>query len=149
MRLRYLIAIIAILLTIALIVSCAKQVAEMNEVEEPEMVILPEDMKPVVEEKPIPVIERPVKEFSVSARQWTFEPTQIVVNQGDLVKLKLKTLDIQHGFQIREFGVEEALNPGEEVTVEFIANRKGTFTYRTHIISGRPSSGMFGQFIVR
>ena len=70
-----------------------------------------------------------VKEFVMTAKQWEFVPETIKVNQGDKIKLKITSTDVAHGFSLNEFGINEILEPGKTVEVEFIADKRGTFNF--------------------
>ncbi|MFA6533276.1 MAG: hypothetical protein WCT22_04760, partial [Patescibacteria group bacterium] len=41
-----------------------------------------------------------VKEFTMTAKQWAFDPAIITVKQGDKVKINIKSIDVTHGFAI-------------------------------------------------
>ena len=71
----------------------------------------------------------PVKEFSMIAKKWQFDPSTINVKQGDKVRLKIKSIDVTHGFSLLDFNVNENLAPEKEVVVEFIADKKGEFSF--------------------
>ena len=47
-----------------------------------------------------------VKEFTLTAKNWAFDPPLITVKQGDKVKLNVKSIDVTHGFAIPEFNVK-------------------------------------------
>ena len=64
-----------------------------------------------------------VKEFTVTAKSWAFEPEVITVKQGDKVKLKIKSIDVTHGFALPDFDVKIDLVPNKEETVEFTADK--------------------------
>ena len=69
-----------------------------------------------------------VKEVSVIAERFEFTPNRIEVTLGDHVKITVRSADGTHGFQIKRFGVKATVpRDGEPVTVEFDANRQGTF----------------------
>src|SRR3989338_4207391 len=70
-----------------------------------------------------------VKSFDIIARQFEFDPGTIEVNAGDTVELHLKSEDVTHGFRLAEFGINEELEPGKEVGVTFVADKKGTFRF--------------------
>ncbi len=57
-------------------------------------------------------------------------------------------MDVPHGFKLKEFGIDEKLNPGEEVTVEFIANKTGEFEFYCNVQCGAGHSDMRGKLIV-
>lgn len=90
-----------------------------------------------------------VKEFSVEAFNWGFKPESIEVNQGDRVKITAKSTDVDHGFAIKEFGVNLKLKPGEEKSVEFVADKKGTFTMYCSVYCGEGHREMKGVLVVK
>ena len=92
--------------------------------------------------------ESQVREFEVVAKRWNFDPKIITVNEGDKVILNVKSLDVTHGFSIQNFGVSETLNPGKTTKIEFIADKKGTFTFFCNVYCGSGHSGMSGTLIV-
>ncbi len=89
-----------------------------------------------------------VKEFTMTAKQWAFEPSEIRVTKGDTVKLKIKSVDVEHGFKLPDFGVDANLQPGQEVTVQFTADKAGTFTFSCNVFCGSGHSEMEGTLIV-
>ena len=89
-----------------------------------------------------------VKEFTMIAKKWAFEPSEIRVSKGDIVKLKIKSVDVEHGFKLPDFGVDANLQPGQEVTVEFTADKAGTFTFSCNVFCGSGHSEMEGTLIV-
>jgi len=89
-----------------------------------------------------------VVEIDMVAKQWDFTPATITVNEGDKVKLNIRSVDVTHGFAIFEFGVNERLTPGNTVNVEFTADRAGEYTFLCTVPCGRGHGGMRGKLIV-
>ena len=89
------------------------------------------------------------KEFEIIAKQWEFDPPLIEVNKGDKVELHMESIDVRHGLTILEFGVAETLELGEDVHVEFIADKSGTFNFFCHISCGKGHNGMRGLLVVK
>mgnify|MGYP001611207042 CR=1 FL=1 len=94
------------------------------------------------------IIESAVKEFDITAKKWDFTPSTITVNQGDKVILHITSTDVKHGFGLTDFGVKGDLNPGETTTIEFTADKKGTFTFFCSVQCGSGHSEMKGKLIV-
>lgn len=94
------------------------------------------------------VLTGETKEFTIEAFQFDFNPNKIEVNLGDRVIIKVTSTDVPHGFSIKEYGIKEYLNLGSEVTVDFIADKKGTFTFYCSVICGIRHGTMRGQLIV-
>lgn len=72
----------------------------------------------------------------------------ITVHQGQRVVIELRTLDITHGFAIDELNVKTYVPPGETVTVSFVADRAGNFTYYCPVFCGVGHPYMHGIFQV-
>ncbi len=89
-----------------------------------------------------------VKEFTLTAKNWAFDPPLITVKQGDKVKLNVKSIDVTHGFAIPEFNVKVDLLPNKEETIEFVADKKGEFTFFCSVICGEGHKNMKGKLVV-
>lgn len=90
-----------------------------------------------------------VKTIDVMASRFKFEPETISVVEGDRVRLRLRSADRTHGIGIKAFQVK-ALIPkvGEDVTVEFVADRAGTFDITCSEYCGTGHSAMKGKLVV-
>jgi hypothetical protein len=53
----------------------------------------------------------------------------IRIKQGELVTLRLTSMDVVHGFNLSYYNVSETLYPGEITTVEFLADKSGEFEF--------------------
>ncbi len=96
-------------------------------------------------------IEKPkeeIKEFDITAKTFEFNPSIIRVNKGDRVKLIIKSTDVTHGFEIKEYNIRETLYPNEPVTVEFTADKAGEFIFKCNIPCGSGHKEMNGKLIV-
>lgn len=99
-------------------------------------------------EEPL-IVKAPVKTFNVTARQWVFEPAKITVSQGDKVKLVVQSTDVAHGIGIPDFNVSSRLEPGKTTTLEFIADKTGTFSFFCTVFCGDGHSTMRGSLVVQ
>ena len=88
------------------------------------------------------------KEIIMKAFQFDFDPNIVEVNLGDRVIIKVTSTDVPHGFGIREYNINEYLSPGQEVTIDFIADKKGTFTFYCSVACGGGHGAMRGKLIV-
>ena len=88
------------------------------------------------------------KEFNMVARNWEFQPNVIEVNQGDKVILNIESEDITHGIYIQDYNINKRIEPGETTTVEFVADKEGTFTFGCSVPCGMGHRNMVGQLIV-
>ncbi len=89
-----------------------------------------------------------VKVFTMTAKRWEFDPNVIRVKQGDRVRLLVTSQDVTHGFSLPDFNVNETLPPGQTVTIEFTADRQGTFEFRCSVFCGEGHRGQRGTLIV-
>ncbi len=63
-----------------------------------------------------------------------WEPEYITVDKGDTVRLRIIGQDVVHGFAIGRLGIDTGpIIPGEAVTVEFVADEVGQFTYYCNV----------------
>ena len=89
------------------------------------------------------------KEFNIIAKQWDFSPSTITVNEGDNVILNIESIDVTHGFSLLSFGVSEQLVSGNTVKIEFVADKKGTFSFFCNVFCGSGHIGMKGTLVVQ
>lgn len=92
----------------------------------------------------------PVREFSITARRFVFEPATIEVAEGDRVRLVVRSDDGTHGFAIKKLKIEtEVPRGGEPVTVEFVAARAGRFEVSCSEYCGKGHKGMKAWLVVQ
>jgi len=113
-------------------------------IEEPPPIPEPPEIQPV----PTPEPQSAVKEFTMTATKWDFTPSTITVNEGDTVKITITSTDVAHGFQLRDFNINERLDPNQPVTIEFVADKAGTFSFKCNVPCGSGHSTMDGTLIV-
>lgn len=87
-------------------------------------------------------------EIKMTAKRYAFDPSVVKVKQGDHVKLVITALDREHGIKIPAFNIDEKLPKGEPVTVEFTADKAGTFPFQCSHVCGLGHHKMKGQLIV-
>jgi heme/copper-type cytochrome/quinol oxidase subunit 2 len=104
--------------------------------------------------------------FTITARQYAYDPSTITVNKGDRVQIRLASTDVTHGFYLEGYDIDAkvrredptfwlrrpsqkgaAYQPVQEIT--FAANRMGKFHYRCSITCGYMHPFMNGVLIVR
>ncbi len=92
---------------------------------------------------------RTVREVSVIAERFEFQPSRIEVEQGDHVKITVRSADGTHGFEIRRFGIHAKVpRDGEPITVEFDADRAGTFEIKCFEYCGMGHRRMKATLVV-
>ena len=89
-----------------------------------------------------------VKEFTVSGGEFYYEPSALAVKKGDKVRIVFKNADGFHDFRIDELGVAtKKINDGQTDTVEFTADKVGSFEYYCSVGKHR-QMGMKGTLTV-
>jgi cytochrome c oxidase subunit 2 len=90
-----------------------------------------------------------VREIQVTAKKYEFDPSVITVKQGEQVKLIITSQDTTHGFALKAYGINKKLAKGKPVTVEFTANKAGSFPFRCSVFCGMGHRRMKGMLIVK
>jgi len=85
-----------------------------------------------------------IKEITINGANYKFSPDEIHVNQGDTVELSLENSAGGHGLEITELGVRLA----SDGTAEFVADKKGTYTFSCLVPCGAGHKKMTGKIIV-
>ena len=86
--------------------------------------------------------EREVKTFRIDAYSYGYDPQTIEVDKGDKVKILVNNTDTLHGISIPEFEVS-----GDQ-RLEFVADKKGSFTWDCANYCGIGHRSMTGTLIV-
>jgi plastocyanin len=96
--------------------------------------------------------EPSVKEITVRAFQFGYDPETIEVNVGDTVRISAYTSDAPHGFALPEFGFDLGIastDPNNPDTAEFVADKAGEYRFYCSIPCGKGHKGMSGKLIVK
>jgi heme/copper-type cytochrome/quinol oxidase subunit 2 len=88
------------------------------------------------------------REFTLNAREYRFSPDRVEVSQDDLVKLTIVSGDVAYGFTLDEYRLSRRVPAGGSTTVEFHANRPGTFTFYSNLTNDPRHAQMRGQLTV-
>ena len=95
-----------------------------------------------------PASPSPTHEIKMTARKYEFDPSAITVKKGERVKLLITALDRDHGFKLEVFGINQKLKKGETATVEFTADKTGTFLFQCSEFCGFGHGRMKGKLVV-
>ncbi len=96
-----------------------------------------------------PATEQDYKEFTIWMRQFEFVPAVISVEQGEYVRINVKSADVTHGFYIDGYDVNVKVNGSQSESFEFVADKAGTFKIRCSAACGPFHPFMAGKFVVR
>lgn len=101
---------------------------------------------------PLPSLEVPdnpnLKTFTVEGSNFAFSQSAINVKKGDVVKIVFKVSQGMHDLVVDGYDVStRVINAGETDTIEFTADREGTFEYYCSLSNHR-ALGMKGELTV-
>lgn len=88
------------------------------------------------------------KTFTVAGKNYSFTPSEIRVKKGDKVKIVFTNSGGFHDWVIDEFNARtKQIGSGQTDTVEFVADKVGTFEYYCSVGNHR-QMGMKGNLVV-
>jgi cytochrome c oxidase subunit 2 len=87
-------------------------------------------------------------EITMTAQKYKFSPNLITVKKDDHVKLVITALDRDHGFRLDAFKVNQKLKKGKPTTIEFTADKAGTFPFQCSDFCGMGHGKMKGKLVV-
>lgn len=88
------------------------------------------------------------REIQVTAKKYEFDPGTITVKKGEHVKLTITAIDHDHGFKLEAFQIDQLLKKGQATTIEFTADKAGTFPFHCSHFCGMGHAKMKGQLVV-
>ena len=90
------------------------------------------------------------KVVRITAERFTFSPSRIKVKQGTEVEFIVSSEDTDHGFRIPAAHIDAAIpQDGKgELTVRFVANKKGKYVFECSRPCGAGHNLMRGLIIV-
>lgn len=94
-------------------------------------------------------VENGVRIINVKASRYKFEPDTIVVKLGEKVRLLITATDVSHGLTLPDFNVNVVVDAKKTGSVEFMADKKGTFHAHCAVYCGPGHGHMHAHFIVR
>jgi len=94
------------------------------------------------------------REIDIKAFMFGYDPSEIVVNQGDTVLIRFSSLDVSHGFYIDGYEIKTEIiqNDGAESNetreLMFVADKAGVFRFRCTLTCGYFHPFMIGKLRV-
>ena len=91
-----------------------------------------------------------VKELKIEAYNFGFRVlNDVQINKGDTVKLTVSSSEGTHGLAMPDYNIDlSPIAPGESKTIEFTADKSGTFTYFCNVPCGPGHRSMTGTLTV-
>lgn len=101
-----------------------------------------------VSKTPTPTLVPAVKVFNISAKPFEFSMKEIKVKKGDTVRILFANTEGTHDWVIDQFKARTpVIQAGKTATVEFVADKSGTFEYYCSVANHR-QMGMKGNLVV-
>ena len=97
---------------------------------------------------PVPAAPLQARTFEIDARQFAYSPSEIHVNQGDKVIIRLVSTDVVHGLYVDGYKVSVVADPGQTETLTFTADNPGSFRFRCQVTCGAMHPFMIGKLTV-
>lgn len=92
-------------------------------------------------------------EVAMTAIRSHYEPEIVEVNKGDRVILNLtnleRTYDATHGFALPGYNITSSIEAGETVTLDFVADKEGVFSFYCTEFCSALHLEMAGYFLVK
>ena len=87
----------------------------------------------------------------ILAERFFFVPSRIKMNSGEVVELRIRSADTNHGFRIRKAGINIVVpKRGKgEARVRFRAGKKGLYAFECSKACGAGHSMMRGAIVVK
>ncbi|HOC18325.1 MAG TPA: cupredoxin domain-containing protein [Vicinamibacterales bacterium] len=100
---------------------------------------------------PAPALEQSKGPVNVHARKYSYTPSRIEVEEGDLVAIRFEADDIPHSFTIDDdaYRISKRAAPGHPVVFEFRAEKVGNFPYYCNLAADPECKKMRGELVVR
>ncbi len=89
------------------------------------------------------------RDVTLTGHDYRFSPDRIEVAQDDLVKLTIRSDDFAYSVTIDAYRISRRVPAGGETTLEFRADRPGTFPFYSNLTTDSRHSAMRGQLVVR
>ncbi|MDA1313417.1 MAG: cupredoxin domain-containing protein [Acidobacteria bacterium] len=95
--------------------------------------------------------EKADRVINVVAERFSFVPSVIHLKQGEVVELRIRSLDTNHGFRIREAGVNVIVpkRGRGDARILFRAQEKGVFPFDCSKACGAGHTIMRGRIVVK
>lgn len=97
---------------------------------------------------PANAIQPVERSYRIQASQFSYSPSVLYANPGDLVTVELQSVDVVHGFSLDGYNIETAADPGQTERLSFIADKQGTFRFRCTVTCGNMHPFMIGKLQV-
>jgi cytochrome c oxidase subunit 2 len=88
------------------------------------------------------------REIKVTARKFEFLPKTITAHRGERIRLVITSDDVDHGFALKAFGINETIKARQTKVIELTPDREGKFDFACSVFCGDGHEDMTGELIV-
>lgn len=89
-----------------------------------------------------------IHEIQITLRKYEFTPASLHVKKGERIRLIMAAVDHDHGFKLDDFDINQKVRKGATATLEFTADKSGTFQFHCSSVCGVGHRGMKGTLVV-
>jgi cytochrome c oxidase subunit 2 len=82
------------------------------------------------------------RQIEITAKQFSFEPSEITVKKGEPVVLVIKSADVAHGLRFRELNLNVKIDKGGTAELPFTPDKTGDFVGQCSVFCGSGHGGM-------
>jgi len=95
-------------------------------------------------------VTKDIKEIELKATKYEYKPNKIEIPVNTILRLKITAEDNDHGFQIEDVKESKTEIPkGTTKTVEYRADKAGTFEFKCSKFCGMGHGRMKGSIVVK
>jgi cytochrome c oxidase subunit II len=76
------------------------------------------------------------RRIEITAKQFTFEPSEITVKKGEPVVLVIKSADVAHGLRFRDLNLNVKVDKGGTAELPFTPDKTGDFVGHCSVFCG-------------
>jgi len=97
---------------------------------------------------PVPSAAPQARTLEINAAQFVYSPSELQVNPGDTVTIRLISTDVVHGLYIDGYDIFVTADPGQTESLTFTADQSGSFRFRCNVTCGAMHPFMIGKLTV-
>ena len=82
------------------------------------------------------------RRIEITAKQFSFEPSEVTVKKGEPVVLVIKSADVAHGLRFRDLNLNVKIDKGGTAELPFTPDKTGDFVGQCSVFCGSGHGGM-------
>jgi cytochrome c oxidase subunit II len=87
--------------------------------------------------------------IEITAKKYAFDPPRIEMKVGETVELHLASLDVKHGFECKDLGLQKVtFEKGKPATLTVAPDKPGIYDFKCANFCGMGHGRMKGQIVV-